>query len=48
MITEIIHNTLPSYHIKILPERYNQSTLKKSKLTLDENDRKIAKLNLEN
>ena len=29
-----------------LPERYNQSILKKSKLILDENDRTMAKVNI--
>ena len=47
-MTETIHDTILSYHIDFLPERYNQSILKKSKLTLDENDRTMAKLNLEN
>ena len=47
MITEIIHETVPSYHIDFLPERYNQYILKKSKLTLSENDQVMSKLNLE-
>ena len=47
MITEVIHETIPSYHIDFLPERYNQSILKKSKLTLDENDQVMSNLNLE-
>ena len=34
--------------IDFLPERYKQSILKKSKFTLYENDRLMAKLNLEN
>ena len=46
MITEVIHETIPSYHIDFLPERYNQSILKKSKLTLGENDHVMSKLNL--
>ena len=46
MITEVIHETIPSYHIDFLPERYNQSILKKSKLTLSENDQIMSKLNL--
>ena len=44
MITEIIHNTIPNYHIDFLPERYNQSKFKKSKLSQDENNRITAKL----
>ena len=47
MITEVIHETIPSYHIDFLPERYNQSIFKKSKLTLDENDQVMSNLNLE-
>ena len=48
MITETIYETIPTYHIDFLPERYNQSILKKSKLTLHENDQVMSKLNLEN
>ena len=33
-ITEIINDTIPSYHIDNLPERYNESLLKKTELTL--------------
>ena len=47
MKTEVIHETIPSYHIDFLPERYNQSILKKSKLTLNENDQVMSNLNLE-
>ena len=36
-ITEVIDDTIPSYRIDHLPERYNEALLKKSKLTLDEN-----------
>ena len=32
-ITEIINDTIPSYHIDNLPERYNMSLLKKTDLT---------------
>ena len=32
-----IGEAVPTYHIDFLPERYNQSVLKKSKLTLQEN-----------
>ena len=45
-ITEIINDTIPSYKINILPERYNESFLKKTKLTLKENDIVMEKLNL--
>ena len=33
-ITEIINDTIPSYKINNLPEKYNESLLKKTKLTL--------------
>ena len=32
-ITEIIKDTIPSYHIDNLPERYNESLLKKTELS---------------
>ena len=37
-ITEIINDTIPSYEIDNLPERYNESLLKKTELTIKEND----------
>ena len=43
-ITEIINDTIPTYHIDNLPERYNESLLKKTELTLKENDNVIKKL----
>ena len=45
-ITEVIHDTTPSYRIDYLPERYNQNLLLPSKLSLDENDQVMKKLNL--
>ena len=45
-ISEIINDTIPSYKIKTLPERYNESLLKKTDLTLKENDNVMKKLNL--
>ena len=45
-ITEIINDTIPSYKIDNLPERYNESLLKKTELTLKENDNVMKKLNL--
>ena len=45
-ITEIIHDTIPSYRIDYLPERYNENLLSPSKLTLDENNQIMKKLNL--
>ena len=45
-ITEIIKDTIPSYHIDNLKERYNQSLLKKTDLTMKENNAVMKKLNL--
>ena len=45
-ITEIIHDIIPSYRIDYLPERYNENLLLPSKLTLDENNHVMKKLNL--
>ena len=45
-ITEIINETIPSYKIDILPERFNESSLKKTELTMKENDNVMKKLNL--
>ena len=45
-ITEIINDTIPSYRIDNLPERYNESLLKKTELTMKENDNVIKKINL--
>ena len=45
-ITEIIHDTIPSYRINYLPERYNENLLLHTKLSLDENDQVMKKLNL--
>ena len=45
-ITEIISDTIPSYKIDSLKERYNESLLKKTELSLKENDNVMKKLNL--
>ena len=45
-ITEVIHDIIPSYRIDYLPERYNENLLLPSKLTLEENNRIMKKLNL--
>ena len=42
-IAEIINDTVPSYRIDILPERYNESLLKKTDLTLKEDDSLMKK-----
>ena len=45
-ITEIINETIPSYHFDNLPERYNEALLKKTELTMKENKDVMKKLNL--
>ena len=45
-ITEIINDTIPSYHIDNLKERYNESLLKKTELTMKESKDVMKKLNL--
>ena len=45
-ITEIIHDTIPSYKIDYLPERHNENLLLPTKLTLDENNQVMKELNL--
>ena len=45
-ITEVIHDTIPSYRIEYLPERFNENLLLPTKLTLDENNKIMKELNL--
>ena len=45
-VTEIIHGTIPSYRNDYLPERYNEILLLPTKLSLDENNHVMRKLNL--
>ena len=45
-ITEVIHDTNPSFRIDYLPERYNENLLLPTKLTLEENNEVMRKLNL--
>ena len=45
-ITEVIHDTIPSYRINYLSERYNQNLLLPTKLTLGENNQVMKELNL--
>ena len=45
-ISEIINDPIPSYKIDNLPERYNESLLKKTELTLKENKDVMKKLNI--
>ena len=46
-ITEIINDTIPAYKINNLPERYNESLLKKTELTMKENDDVMKKLRID-
>ena len=45
-ITKVIHDTIPSYRIKYLSERYNQNLLPPTKLSLEKNNKVMKKLNL--
>ena len=45
-ITEIFNHTIPSYRLDNLKERYNESLLKKTELTMKENNAVMKKLNL--
>ena len=44
--TELIIETIPSYRLDNLPERYNEALLKKTKLTMKENNSVMKKLNI--
>ena len=46
-ITGIIDDTIPSYRLDNLPERYNQSLLKKTNLTMKENEDVMKKLKID-
>ena len=46
-ITEIINDTMPSYRIDNLKERYNESLLKKTELTMKENKDVMKKLKID-
>ena len=46
-ITEIVNDTIASYKISNLPERYNESLLKKTNLTMKENKSVMKKLRLD-
>ena len=45
-ITEVKHDTIPSYRIDYLTERYNENLLLPTKLSLDENNKIMKELNL--
>ena len=42
-ITEVIHDTIPSYRIDYLPERYNKNLFLPTKISLDENNKVMRK-----
>ena len=46
-ITEIINDTIPSYRLDNIKERYNESLLKKTELTMKENKDVIKKLKID-
>ena len=45
-ITEIFNNTIPSYRIDNLPERYNEALLKQTNLTVKKNNAVIKSLKI--
>ena len=45
-ITEVIHDSIPSYRLNYLPERCNQNLLLPTKRSLDENNKVMKELNL--
>ena len=45
-VTEVIHDTVPSSRVKHLPEKYNQNILLPPKLSLEENNKVMKKLNI--
>ena len=45
-ITEVIHDTIPSFRIDYLPERYNENLLLPTKLSLEQNNKILKDLNL--
>ena len=45
-VTEVIRDTIPSYRINYLPERYNENLLLPTKSTLDEKNQVMKRLNL--
>ena len=47
-ITELNNDTIPAYKIDNLKERYNESLLKKTELTSEENDNVMKKLKIDN
>ena len=46
-ITEIINDTMPSYRLNDLSERYNESLLRKTEISMKENNNVMKKLNID-
>ena len=46
IVTQIIHDTIPTYRFDYLPERYNEILLLPSKLSLEEHNQVMKELNL--
>ena len=46
-ITELINDTIPNYRLDNLPERYNESFLKRTELTMKENKDVMKKLKID-
>ena len=44
--TEVIHDTIPSYRIDYLPERYKENPLLSTKLTLEQNNQIMEELKI--
>ena len=45
-ITEVIHDTIPSFRIDYLPERYNENLLLSTNLSFERNNKLMKELNL--
>ena len=45
-ITEVNHDTITSYSIKVLPEKYIKSLSKRTQVCLDKNSQVMKRLNL--
>ena len=45
-VTQMIYDSIPTYRINYLPERYNENLMRSTKLTLEENNQVMEKLNL--
>ena len=46
IITEVIHDSIPSYRIDYLPERYDENLLLPTKISLEQNNEIMKELNL--